>query len=80
MLNLMKNWKGTEKEEWAKNQVEKSLLVFSCHRIQFYFFLSSNVFFANSIYSCFKRVPTYQAHQVRQACHQSLPRHPFGIW
>ena len=43
MLNLMKNWKGTEKEEWAKNQVEKSLLVFSCHQTQFNIFLLSNL-------------------------------------
>ena len=52
----MKQWKGHDEEEWTKEKVEKSLLVFSCHRIKFYISLTL-IFFANSIYSCFKRFP-----------------------
>ena len=44
MLNLVKQWKGHDEEEWTKEKVEKSLLVFSCHRIQFHIFLTLNLF------------------------------------
>ena len=81
ILNLMKQWEGHDEEEGAKEQVEKPLLVFTCHQISIFDILplaNSSIWSFPVIKRFLKSnlILTYQARRARQAYHQSLRPHP----